>query len=50
MAATLWVCVAAFTFLALALYGRRLEIEGKRARLAAARNDAGALRAEGARS
>ncbi len=39
MAATLWVCVAAFTFLATALYGRRLEIEMYRARAAALRDE-----------
>jgi len=50
MAATLWVCVAAFTFLFLALYGRRLDIEVARARLETAREAAEAVRTQGAGS
>ena len=37
MATTLWVCVAAFTLLFVALYRRRLEIEKLRAEADAAR-------------
>lgn len=50
MAATLWVCVGAFTLLFAALYRRRLAIEGLRAHADAAREAADAARAEGARS
>lgn len=49
MALTLWVCVAAFTLLFLALFGRRLQIEKHRAKLEAMRDGADDKRAEGAR-
>ncbi len=50
MATTLWICVAAFTLLFVALYRRRLAIEAMRARAEALRHDAEAARMEGARS
>jgi heme exporter protein C len=49
MATTLWVCVAAFTLLFMALYRRRLEIEKLRAKTDALRDGADAARVEGAR-
>jgi hypothetical protein len=50
MATTLWVCVAAFTLLFVALYRRRLAIEGLRAHAEALRDEAEAAHVEGARS
>jgi heme exporter protein C len=50
MANTLWVCVAAFTLLFVALYRRRLELEGLRTQAETLREDAESSRAEGARS
>jgi len=47
MAATLWVSVAAFTFLFLALFSRRLDIEVGRAHLETERE---APQAQGART
>jgi heme exporter protein C len=50
MANTLWVCVAAFTLLFIALYRRRLEIEKMRAEVESLRDDADRSHAEGAPS
>jgi heme exporter protein C len=47
MAVTLWVCVAAFTFLAMALFGRRLEVGGLRYRAGLLRDE---IESKGAQS
>ncbi len=50
MAATLWVCVVAFTFLFLFLWGNRLGVENLRAKVAALRDQTESARAQGVRS
>jgi len=50
MAATLWVSVAAFTFLFLALFGRRLDVEVERSRRETERDAAEAAHAQGVRT
>jgi heme exporter protein C len=50
MANTLWVCVAAFTLLFVALYRRRVQIEKLRTQVDALDEAAEAARAEGVRS
>ncbi len=50
MAATLWVCVAAFTILFFYLYESRREIHKLQAKADRLRDEAESLRAEGARS
>jgi len=50
MATTLWVCVAAFTLLFFALYGRRMAVEKLRTEAETLRDEADAARGQGARS